>query len=103
MVTLVADKPMQWPSTITGLDWTGGLTLKLIFMLPNKIHSPVGLHDALYKQSSLLAQNDFDTKSIILLATPMTILGNEAQVMHWIMSFKKLCSVVAHDPLEKKC
>ena len=38
------------PSTITGLDewtglvdWTGGLTLKIIFMLSNDTHSPVEL------------------------------------------------------------
>ena len=31
----------------TGLvDWTGGLTLKIIFTLSNETHSPVGLHDA---------------------------------------------------------
>ena len=61
-------------------------------MLPNKIHSPVGLHDALYKPSSpLFVPNNFETKSISLLATPMTILGNEAQVMRWILSFNMLC------------
>ena len=38
------------PSYIPGLecwtglmDWTGGLTVKIIFMLPNKTHSPVEL------------------------------------------------------------
>ena len=32
----------------TGLvDWTGGLTLKSIFMASNKTHWPVGLYDAL--------------------------------------------------------
>ena len=25
------------------MDWTGGLTLKIIFMLSNDTHSPVGL------------------------------------------------------------
>ena len=25
------------------MDWTGGLTLKMIFMLSNDTHSPVGL------------------------------------------------------------
>ena len=75
----------------TGLDWWIAIK-KIIFMLPNKIHSPVGLHDALYKPSNpLFAPNNFETKSIILLATPMTILGNEAQVMRWILSFKMLC------------
>ena len=44
---------MCGPSTITGVDlwtglvdWTGGLTLKIIFTLSNETHSPVGLHDA---------------------------------------------------------
>ena len=31
----------------TGLvDWTAGLTLKIIFTLSNETHPPVGLHDA---------------------------------------------------------
>ena len=37
-------------------DWwtgTGGLTLKIIFMLPNQTHSPIGVYDALYELQNI--------------------------------------------------
>ena len=41
---------------LTGLvDWTGGMTLKSIFMASIKTHWPVGLHDA----STFYTQSDF--------------------------------------------
>jgi len=53
---------LNGPSTITGLDWwtgrvdwTSGLTLKIILRFYNGTHLPVGLHDVTPKQA-LLAQ-----------------------------------------------
>ena len=46
---LVIDNQTIWEADgcLQSLDWTGGLTLKIIFMVSNnKIHWPVGLHDA---------------------------------------------------------
>ena len=47
IMMLTNEAPGKGPSTFTGLDWTGGLTLKSIFMASNKTHWPVGLYDAL--------------------------------------------------------
>ena len=51
-----------WTGLVTGLvDWTGGLTLKSLFMASNKTYWPLGLHDA---HATFYTQSDYDAKLI---------------------------------------
>ena len=52
---------------LQSLDWTGGPTLKIIFIVSNKTHQPVGLHGCIMitpKLPAFYAQSDFDAKLI---------------------------------------
>ena len=78
----------QW----TGLvDWTGGLDwwtdTKNHFYASNKIHMPIGLHDA--PQNSLLpAQDWFDGRLLIIL------FDDNKQPMASFSKFVKVCVCV---------